>query len=199
MADASEPAQHRLWSSHAGLLTQPSSTLYQQASKAGCCYGHSHELQAGCMTMSALRHQLGLQCSICTSLLSSDPAALTFSRRAMTGALVQEPHARRITHYHYHAWPDHGIPAAASSLRRLCGVMDAALKGRSSGPPVVHCSAGGWFGDTTPQHLLIRAAVHAGIWPCSKARTRPQVHRHDSRQITSGRRPKTVVAGAKRR
>ena len=55
---------------------------------------------------------------------------------------VQEPFPRRVMHYHYHAWPDHGIPAAASSLRRLCGVMDTAAKGRASAPVIVHCSAG---------------------------------------------------------
>ena len=45
-------------------------------------------------------------------------------------------------HYHYHAWPDHGIPAAATSLRRLCDTLESAPKQRGIGPPIVHCSAG---------------------------------------------------------
>lgn len=43
------------------------------------------------------------------------------------------------SHYHYHSWPDHGVPKTSSSIRTLCRALDPV---RASGRPViVHCSA----------------------------------------------------------
>jgi len=46
---------------------------------------------------------------------------------------------RRIMHYHYHAWPDHGVPESTEPLRRLSQLL---RRTKMEGSPVVHCSAG---------------------------------------------------------
>ena len=48
---------------------------------------------------------------------------------------------RAVTHYHYHAWPDRGIPRTTLPLRRLARLLDS-TDDPQAGPPVVHCSAG---------------------------------------------------------
>ena len=50
---------------------------------------------------------------------------------------------RTVAHFHYHAWPDHGVPSATRPLRDLIGSVQALSRAaRPAGPPVVHCSAG---------------------------------------------------------
>lgn len=45
-----------------------------------------------------------------------------------------------LSHYHFHAWPDHGVPDNSSSLRTICAALGRA---RATGrPALVHCSAG---------------------------------------------------------
>lgn len=51
---------------------------------------------------------------------------------------------RKVMHYHYHAWPDHGVPTATDPLRQLSALLRST---KGNGTPVVHCSAGklaGW-------------------------------------------------------
>ena len=45
----------------------------------------------------------------------------------------------KILHYHYHAWPDHGVPSTTEPLRRLSQLLRTT---RTEGVPIVHCSAG---------------------------------------------------------
>jgi len=45
-----------------------------------------------------------------------------------------------LSHYHFHAWPDHGMPESSAGLRAICRSLSTA---RATGQPVVvHCSAG---------------------------------------------------------
>ena len=46
---------------------------------------------------------------------------------------------RRIMHYHYHTWPDHGVPESTAPIRMLSRVV---RNTKLDGPPIVHCSAG---------------------------------------------------------
>jgi hypothetical protein len=48
---------------------------------------------------------------------------------------------RKVTHFHYHAWPDHGVPSTTQPLRDLVAAVQK-LHALPHGPPVVHCSAG---------------------------------------------------------
>ena len=54
---------------------------------------------------------------------------------ACTGA------ASQIVHFHYHAWPDHGVPSTTQPLRDLVGAVKG-LEQAEAGPAVVHCRAG---------------------------------------------------------
>jgi protein tyrosine phosphatase len=47
---------------------------------------------------------------------------------------------RFVTHYHYIAWPDHGVPR---ELGTLAGFLNETIQEeRKEGPIIVHCSAG---------------------------------------------------------
>ena len=52
--------------------------------------------------------------------------------------------SRRVCHFHYHAWPDHGVPSTTQPLRDLLAAVRG-LQAPAAGPPVVHCSAGEAF------------------------------------------------------
>lgn len=56
-------------------------------------------------------------------------------QRAQQG---QQSGRTRLVHYHYSAWPDHGVPASPQPLLRLCEELRAAVQ--HSGPVLVHCS-----------------------------------------------------------
>lgn len=44
-----------------------------------------------------------------------------------------------LSHYHFHAWPDHGMPDSSNGIRAICRALAPA---RETGRPiVVHCSA----------------------------------------------------------
>ncbi|CAD7704834.1 unnamed protein product [Ostreobium quekettii] len=45
-----------------------------------------------------------------------------------------------VQHYHYHKWPDHGVPEFTKPLRDLINLLEATGAGRA--PILVHCSAG---------------------------------------------------------
>lgn len=49
--------------------------------------------------------------------------------------------ASRVVHFHYHAWPDHGVPSTTQPLRDLVAAVKQ-LELQDAGPTVVHCSAG---------------------------------------------------------
>lgn len=42
-------------------------------------------------------------------------------------------------HYHYHTWPDHGVPDYTDPIRVLSRLLRST---KIEGPPIVHCSAG---------------------------------------------------------
>ena len=54
---------------------------------------------------------------------------------------VQGSHCQ-VVHFHYHAWPDHGVPSTTQPLRDLVSAVKQ-LEVQEAGPAVVHCSAGG--------------------------------------------------------
>ncbi|CAL5228150.1 g11230 [Coccomyxa viridis] len=47
----------------------------------------------------------------------------------------------QVVHFHYHAWPDHGVPSTTQPLRDLVSAVKQ-LEVQEAGPAVVHCSAG---------------------------------------------------------
>lgn len=63
------------------------------------------------------------------------------SQQAQQGQQGQQAGRTRLVHYHYSAWPDHGVPASPQPLLRLCEELRAAAQ--HSGPVLVHCSGVG--------------------------------------------------------
>ncbi|KAK9803879.1 hypothetical protein WJX72_001449 [[Myrmecia] bisecta] len=67
---------------------------------------------------------------------------------------------RVIQHYHYHRWPDHGVPDSTAPLRRLAKELQASHP-TASGPPLVHCSAGiGRTGTLCAIDIMLRRLRH---------------------------------------
>lgn len=61
---------------------------------------------------------------------------------------------RTVFHYHYHAWPDHGVPRTTAPLRRLSELLRTT---KPDAAPVVHCSAGAAFPTPRISELFIRS------------------------------------------
>ena len=76
--------------------------------------------------------------SLLTCSLSSEYNISTFK---ISNSKDKEGSERTINHFHYHAWPDFGIPDSPDSfLKFLCLVRQQ--NAVHSPPPVIHCSAG---------------------------------------------------------
>ena len=59
-----------------------------------------------------------------------------------TNAKDQE---RKIFHYHFHAWPDHGVPSDPGCVLNFLhdvNLKQESLEPKPNGPTIVHCSAG---------------------------------------------------------
>lgn len=62
---------------------------------------------------------------------------------------------RTVTHFHYIAWPDNGLPSTTKSFLDLVDLADQA--NGSSGPLIVHCSAGlGRSGTFIAVHSILK-------------------------------------------
>ncbi|PSC69772.1 Meiotically up-regulated 66 [Micractinium conductrix] len=67
--------------------------------------------------------------------------------------------AATLQHYHYTAWPDHGVPTSPEPLLRLCGELRRS--GAHGAPIVVHCSAGiGRSGVFCVLDIITRRLLH---------------------------------------
>ncbi|KAK9836209.1 hypothetical protein WJX84_005936 [Apatococcus fuscideae] len=51
---------------------------------------------------------------------------------------------REVQHFHYHRWPDHGIPSSTIPIRRLAHILEQGIASAAAppGPSAIHCSAG---------------------------------------------------------
>jgi tyrosine-protein phosphatase non-receptor type 11 len=52
---------------------------------------------------------------------------------------------RKIFHYHFHAWPDHGVPSDPGCVLNFLhdvNLKQESLEPKPNGPTIVHCSAG---------------------------------------------------------
>eukprot|EP00878_Enallax_costatus_P032416 GHUV01035624.1.p1 GENE.GHUV01035624.1~~GHUV01035624.1.p1 ORF type:complete len:306 (+),score=75.01 GHUV01035624.1:411-1328(+) len=72
-----------------------------------------------------------------------------------------------LSHYHFHAWPDHGTPDSSAGLRAVCRSLTTARDSRK--PVVVHCSAGiGRTGTFCAVDILLQ---RLDTWQGSSARS----------------------------
>lgn len=59
-----------------------------------------------------------------------------------------------LSHYHYHEWPDHGVPEYTRPIRDLINMLEKS--GASQGKILVHCSAGvGRTGTFCAVHIVL--------------------------------------------
>ncbi|GBF94107.1 hypothetical protein Rsub_07094 [Raphidocelis subcapitata] len=58
--------------------------------------------------------------------------------------------ALTLQHFHYHTWPDHGVPPSSATLRRMCRELQRLNGGGGGAPPVVASAAPGGGGAGTP-------------------------------------------------
>ena len=65
---------------------------------------------------------------------------LTVRVLQVRGTVEGRQRTMQLTHYHYHAWPDHGAPEESYPIRCMCDALPRHRGGSSK--VVVHCSAG---------------------------------------------------------
>lgn len=63
----------------------------------------------------------------------------TISKLRISNSAVDQ--SKLILHFHYHAWPDFGVPESPTMFLTFLNAVRQYYK-QSKGPPVVHCSAG---------------------------------------------------------
>lgn len=63
----------------------------------------------------------------------------TISKLRISNSAVDQ--SKDILHFHYHAWPDFGVPESPTMFLTFLNAVRQYYK-QSKGPPVVHCSAG---------------------------------------------------------
>jgi len=57
-------------------------------------------------------------------------------------SVTQQGDSLTVMHFHFTAWPDHGVPTQPTSLLSFRRKFHSYDTGTVSGPVVVHCSAG---------------------------------------------------------
>ncbi|GIL46797.1 hypothetical protein Vafri_3673 [Volvox africanus] len=65
---------------------------------------------------------------------------ITKRKLQLSLSTTQEMH--EVTHYHYHRWPDFGVPESTEPIRRLVRILWQSRSSNSPQTTVVHCSAG---------------------------------------------------------
>uniref|UniRef100_A0A8C0IUP4 protein-tyrosine-phosphatase n=1 Tax=Chelonoidis abingdonii TaxID=106734 RepID=A0A8C0IUP4_CHEAB len=76
-------------------------------------------------------------------LLSQSSADEWTMRTFKLWHVSEQLRGRHVTHLHYTAWPDHGIPESTASLMAFLDLARGHMqKAKGSGPTLVHCSAG---------------------------------------------------------
>ena len=55
--------------------------------------------------------------------------------------MLQDGFPRLVRHFHYTAWPDHGVPSTSKSLVRFVSLVRKALdnEGDTDKPTIIHC------------------------------------------------------------
>jgi hypothetical protein len=104
------------------------------------------------------------------SVSVKDAGPLLAARRHAQQAQQAQPAAApsfTVQHFHYSAWPDHGVPTSPEPLLALCAELRR--RGAHASPIVVHCS-GGWAAAVVGMLCVttLRAAlVLCVLWNCT--------------------------------
>ncbi|XP_065144043.1 receptor-type tyrosine-protein phosphatase H-like isoform X2 [Paramisgurnus dabryanus] len=75
--------------------------------------------------------------------ITSEDKAQCWTLREFAVKNKNTSETRTVRHFHFTAWPDHGVPLGTGELIRFRGLIRQHIESTpSSGPTVVHCSAG---------------------------------------------------------
>uniref|UniRef100_A0A8C6U9L8 Receptor-type tyrosine-protein phosphatase epsilon n=1 Tax=Neogobius melanostomus TaxID=47308 RepID=A0A8C6U9L8_9GOBI len=74
--------------------------------------------------------------------LKKDSLCDTFSLRDLVLTFVPEKQTRLIRHFHFHGWPEIGIPAEGKGMIDIIAAVQKQQQQSGNHPIVVHCSAG---------------------------------------------------------
>uniref|UniRef100_A0AAX7U5H2 Receptor-type tyrosine-protein phosphatase epsilon n=1 Tax=Astatotilapia calliptera TaxID=8154 RepID=A0AAX7U5H2_ASTCA len=74
--------------------------------------------------------------------LKGDTLCETFSLRDLVLTFVPEKQTRMIRHFHFHGWPEIGIPAEGKGMIDIIAAVQKQQQQSGNHPIVVHCSAG---------------------------------------------------------
>ncbi|XP_077115664.1 receptor-type tyrosine-protein phosphatase H isoform X3 [Ranitomeya variabilis] len=75
--------------------------------------------------------------------VTSDTILSEWTIRDFSIRREKEPGIKHVRHFHFTAWPDHGVPESTTSIIQFRNlVREHTDQHRSIGPTVVHCSAG---------------------------------------------------------
>ncbi|XP_005794709.1 receptor-type tyrosine-protein phosphatase epsilon isoform X2 [Xiphophorus maculatus] len=74
--------------------------------------------------------------------LKGDTLCETFSLRDLVLTFVPEKQTRTIRHFHFHGWPEVGIPAEGKGMIDIIASVQRQQQQSGNHPIVVHCSAG---------------------------------------------------------
>lgn len=100
-------------------------------------------------------------CSISVTLDSLE-AVKDYEIRNFT--ITMDGVSKKVTHYYYLGWPDHGVPESASSfLEMLLEIQE--VQNKASGPLLLHCSAGiGRTGSFIAIDTVIRRIIEEDLY-----------------------------------
>ncbi|XP_043959727.1 receptor-type tyrosine-protein phosphatase epsilon isoform X1 [Gambusia affinis] len=74
--------------------------------------------------------------------LKGDTLCETFSLRDLVLTFVPEKQTRTVRHFHFHGWPEIGIPAEGKGMIDIIASVQRQQQQSGNHPIVVHCSAG---------------------------------------------------------
>ncbi|XP_059929075.1 receptor-type tyrosine-protein phosphatase epsilon-like isoform X2 [Gadus macrocephalus] len=74
--------------------------------------------------------------------LRADTLCDTFTLKDMVLTYRLEKHARHVRHFHFHGWPEIGIPAEGRGMIDLVASVQRQQQQSGNHPIIVHCSAG---------------------------------------------------------
>ncbi|KAA0704992.1 Receptor-type tyrosine-protein phosphatase H [Triplophysa tibetana] len=90
--------------------------------------------------------------------VTSEDKAQSWTLREFTVNNKDTSEIRTVKHFHFTAWPDHGVPLGTEELIQFRGLVRQHIESSpSAGPTVVHCSAGvGRTGTLIALDVLLR-------------------------------------------
>ncbi|XP_072568765.1 receptor-type tyrosine-protein phosphatase H-like isoform X2 [Paramormyrops kingsleyae] len=122
--------------------------------------------------------------------VTSEHKDIDWTQREFSVRNMMTSEVRLVKHFHFTAWPDHGVPSGTSALMEFRGIVRHHIESCCSlAPTVVHCSAGvGRTGtlialDVALQQLEMERAVGLAVFVRKMRLNRPLMVQTESQYI----------------